>query len=50
LVEALFPTASEPYRLIEHLMNEGLRILDEGNSTPPDVVDILFPESAKASS
>jgi len=50
LVEALFPAAPEPYRLIEHLMNEGLKILDTGSGPPPDVVDILFGSPAQASS
>lgn len=43
LVETLYPDAREPYRLVEQLMNEGLRLLDPGNSLPPDVPGILFP-------
>jgi len=42
LIEALYPEAREPYRLVEQLMNEGLRLLDPGNSLPPDVPGILF--------
>jgi len=47
LIEALFPTASEPYRLVEYLMNEGLRLLDSGSGPPADVVDILFGGTAQ---
>jgi hypothetical protein len=50
LIEALFPAASEPYRLVEHLMNEGLRLLDTGSGPPADVVDILFGSVAQAPS
>jgi hypothetical protein len=42
VVEALYPSCSEPYRLVEHLMNEGLKLLDAGEGLPPDVVGILF--------
>jgi hypothetical protein len=43
LIEALFPDETEPYRLTEHLMNEGIRgltdLLEEGG----DIYEILFP-------
>ncbi|MCY1428269.1 hypothetical protein D9M71_441460 [compost metagenome] len=43
LMEALFPDETEPYRLAEHLINEGIRalinLLEEGG----DFYDILFP-------
>jgi len=42
VVEALFPEESQPYRLIEHLMNEGLRLFDKGHTLPPDVAGVLF--------
>lgn len=42
VVEALFPDEPQPYRLIEHLMNEGLRLLNKGDNLPPDVAGILM--------
>lgn len=42
VVEALYPDCDEPYRLVEQLMNEGLRLLDGGDGLPPDVVGALF--------
>lgn len=44
LIEALYPSTTEPYRLVEHFMNEGLRLLDGGDDLPPDVVGVLFSE------
>lgn len=41
LVEALHGDVAEPHRLIEHFINEGLRLLDTGNSIAPDVVGLL---------
>ena len=41
LIEAIYDDVVEPYRLIEHLINEGLRLLDTGDSIPPDVVGLL---------
>lgn len=46
VVEALFPDEGQPYRLIEHLMNEGLRLLDKGNGLPPDVAGVLLATEA----
>ncbi len=42
VIEALFPDEGQPYRLVEHLINEGLRLLDKGNGLPPDVAGLLF--------
>lgn len=42
VVEALFPDEGQPYRLVEHLMNEGLRLFDKGDKLPPDVAGALF--------
>jgi hypothetical protein len=42
LVEALYPDVTEPYRLIEYLINEGLRLLNVRDAVPPDVVGLLF--------
>jgi hypothetical protein len=42
VIEALYPACSEPYRLIEHLINEGLKMLDAGPGLPPDVAGVLF--------
>lgn len=41
-IQALYPDATEPYRLVEYLMNEGLRLIDPGQNLPPDVVSLLF--------
>ena len=46
VIEALFPEEGQPYRLVEHLMNEGLRLLDKGNGLPPDVAGMLFESKA----
>ncbi len=46
VVEALFPDESQPYRLVEHLMNEGLRLFDRGDALPPDVAGVLFATKA----
>ena len=46
VVEALFPDETQPYRLIEHLMNEGLRLFDKGDALPPDVAGVLFATQA----
>lgn len=47
VVEALFPEEPQPYRLIEHLMNEGLKLFDKGDKLPPDVAGVLM-NAAKA--
>jgi len=46
LIESLFGVVAEPYRLMEYLINEGLRLLD-GGDVPPNVVK-LIPVAAKA--
>ena len=46
LLEALFPACTEPYRLAEYLMNEGIATLGEAVRTHPDLYDLLFPASA----
>jgi hypothetical protein len=43
LLEALYPNASEPYRLLEHLINEGISILSSNVGGTPDLYDALFP-------
>ena len=44
LVEALYPDVPDPYRLIEHLMNEGIQALRPAHSGAPiDVHAVLFP-------
>ncbi len=42
LIESVYGETVEPYRLIEYLINEGLRRLNPGGSVPPDVVGLLF--------
>ena len=42
LLQALHPPASEPYRLLEHLMNEGLQALAREEGRTIDVYDALF--------
>jgi hypothetical protein len=46
LVESFYGAVAEPYRLIEYLINEGLRLLDSGD-VPPNVVK-LIPVASKA--
>lgn len=46
LIESFYGAVAEPYRLIEYLINEGLRLLD-GGDVPPNVVK-LIPVPAKA--
>jgi len=46
LVESFYGVVAEPYRLIEYLINEGLRLLDSGD-LPPNVVK-LIPMPAKS--
>jgi hypothetical protein len=46
LVESLYSDATEPYRLIEHLINEGLKLLQSADSAPPDVVGLLIKAGA----
>lgn len=42
VIESLYPGTTEPYRLIEYLINEGLRLLDSSDGLPPDVAGVLF--------
>jgi hypothetical protein len=42
LLEALFPEADEPYRLAEHLMNEGIKLLATRLGGSADLYDTLF--------
>lgn len=42
LLEALFPTSSEPYRLAEYLMNEGIKHLVETLSGGGDLYETIF--------
>ena len=46
VVEAMFPDEGQPYRLVEHLMNEGLRLFDSSNALPPDVAGVLLKAKA----
>ena len=43
LVEALCPDVPEPYRLAEHLMNEGIKMLTAQFSGGADLYDVMFP-------
>lgn len=42
LLQALYPAAPEPYRLMEHLMNEGLQALVQEGGRTIDVYEALF--------
>ena len=42
LLEALFPETEEPYRLAEHLMNEGIKLLGAKVRGSADLYDTLF--------
>lgn len=42
VLEALYPDEPFPYRLAEHLINEGLRLLDKGDGLPPDVAGLVL--------
>lgn len=46
LLEALYPEAAEPYRLAEHLMNEGIAMLAPRLAARDDLYYVLFPKSA----
>ena len=46
LLEALFPACTEPYRLAEYLMNEGVTALGKELREHPDLYDMLFPALA----
>ncbi len=47
VIEALYPEETNPYRQIEYLINEGLRLFDKGNGQAPDVVGAIL-AAAKA--
>lgn len=47
LVETIYGEVAEPYRLIEHLINEGLGMLDTGDGIPPDVARMISNSRAK---
>jgi hypothetical protein len=40
LLNALYPERDDPYRLVEHFMNEGVKLLASPKSV--DVYDVLF--------
>jgi hypothetical protein len=42
LLEAFFPETDEPYRLAEHLMNEGIKLLAAKVGGTADLYDTLF--------
>lgn len=42
LLESFYPTDEEPYRLAEHLMNEGIKSLAELLGANGDLYDTLF--------
>ncbi len=45
LLEALYPEAAEPYRLLEHLMNEGIKSLAAIVEGSGDLYDVVFAET-----
>lgn len=48
LIESLYGAVAEPYRQIEYLINEGLRLLDSGD-VPPNVLKYIpAPAQTKA--
>ncbi len=47
IIQALYPEEAQPYRLIEHLMNEGLGRLKSEEGLPPDVAGILFEKNSE---
>lgn len=47
VIEALYPDEVNPYRLVEHLINEGLRLLDKGDGLPPDVAGLLLADTSR---
>ncbi|WP_416050073.1 hypothetical protein [Cupriavidus basilensis] len=46
LLEALYPHSTEPYRLAEYLMNEGIKELASRISDGSDLYETLFPTGA----
>ena len=47
LLEALCPGGAEPYRLAEHLMNEGIKGLATKIGASGDLYETLFPSSSR---
>ena len=45
LLEALFPEVTEPYRLAEHLINEGIKMLVTKVDGAADLYHTLFAEA-----
>lgn len=43
LIEALYPEVSDPYRVMEYLMNEGIKALSESAPGSGGLYDTLFP-------
>jgi len=48
MLQALYPDASEPYRHMEHLMNEGLRGLVNDDGRLLDIYELIFADSEAA--
>lgn len=46
IIEAIYPDENEPYRLVEYLMNEGLRLIGEEETL--DVLTLLEAQAADA--
>lgn len=42
VIEALYPDEPSPYRLIEHLINAGLQLMDNNDGLPPDVAGLVL--------
>ena len=49
LLRALYPSVSEPYRLLEYLINEGLQLLLRRGGKAVDVYEVLFTNRDRAS-
>ena len=45
LIGTIYQKCEEPYRLIEYLMNEGLKLLRQKSTMQLDVYEVLFPPS-----
>ena len=45
LLEALYPDTSEPYRLAEHLINEGITLLAPTVASAGDLYYTVFPKT-----
>lgn len=42
VVSAIYPDVDEPYRLIEHLINEGIRDIAGDETKSPDIFKLMF--------